>query len=334
MKSKKTTTILVALATIGLFVLLVPIQASAATRTYNWSNTAANNYWNYSTTRWGGTIPVAGDTASIGASDNSNKIVYVDANDTANLAILNLAGASGNIATLRVGANTTGGSVTNPILNSAAININGYGTLELSGTGTVRGSSTGTGTALTVNTNGAFTQSGGTLTATSLTLSGGTFTKTGGAFSNVGTLTLNGGTLNLGSSTLAVSSDYSNSTTGIGNSYNPKANVTGTINGSNAGHQISGANVKVGNTSSTTVDFGNVHESSTGITKNYTSRIAGTTGGTSIRGAVQTTANGALIDDGRLTGAGVTGRELRTDRGCSIKRQLRSYVHADRRPGR
>lgn len=202
-------------------------------------------------------------------------------------------------------------------LSATTIDLQSLATFSKSGSGTLTftnfnqsggtSSFTGSGSTLTLDSNAKnYNLSGGTLTAGTIQLNtGGTFTETGGTISGLGTLTLNGDTLNLGTGTITVSTDYSNANFGIPNSFNPHANVTGYINASNAGQQITETNVTGGTTVNATLAFGNVHVGSTATTANYQIMNSGTSGGTSIRGAIQTSGNGN-ITDARLTGTGVT----------------------------
>ena len=115
-----------------------------------------------------------------------------------------------------------------------------------------------------------------------------------------------GSTLNIGTQNLIVDSNYSNAASGSGNAFNKRAGITGTgliVAGGNAAQAISGAQVSNGATPTATLTIGNVRVGST--TLNYQVANTGTTG-PSLRGAVQTSVNGANLTDGRLSGAGAT----------------------------
>ena len=115
-----------------------------------------------------------------------------------------------------------------------------------------------------------------------------------------------GAALNLGTGNLVISSDYTNTGAGSGNSFNRRAGVTGTGQiqaGGDVSQVITGANVTNGSTSNATLTIGNVRVGAN--TFNYQIGNAGTNGPT-LRGALQTAANGGNISDGRLSGAGVT----------------------------
>ncbi len=124
------------------------------------------------------------------------------------------------------------------------------------------------------------------------------------AASTIGTVTTSGG-IALGSNNLNVTKDYNNANTGTGNSYNARANITGTgqIVGVNAAQAITGAGTPT-SANTYTLDIGNVR-GGTSKTVNY--QIANTGTGADIRGAIQTGAPGlGNLTDGRLSGAGVT----------------------------
>ncbi|MEI6320377.1 MAG: choice-of-anchor D domain-containing protein, partial [Pseudomonadota bacterium] len=122
--------------------------------------------------------------------------------------------------------------------------------------------------------------------------------------STIGTLNQNG-SLALGTQNLNVTLDYDNANFGTGNSFAPRAGVTGAgqIVGVNAAQTLTGS-VAAGGANTFTLAFGNVR-GGTSSTLNYQVVNSGT--GASIRGAVQTGAPGlGGITDGRLSGTGVT----------------------------
>jgi len=109
------------------------------------------------------------------------------------------------------------------------------------------------------------------------------------------------GSLNLGSNNFTVAMDYTNANFGIGNSFNPRANVAGT------GQILASGDVGLsitGDITTGTMAFNNVHVGST-TTLNYQVNNTGTSG-PSLRGAIQTSVNGGNITDSRLGGAGAT----------------------------
>ena len=128
-----------------------------------------------------------------------------------------------------------------------------------------------------------------------------------GAASTTGNLIHNGA----GASSLQLNGDitvsqaYINANSGIGNAFNPRANVSGTgqiLATAGTALNITGANITFGTTPTPTMTIGNVHVGAT--TFNY--QIANVGSGSSISGAIQTGANSGLINDGRLSGTGVT----------------------------
>jgi len=115
-----------------------------------------------------------------------------------------------------------------------------------------------------------------------------------------------GAALNLGTGNLTINSDYTNAGAGSGNAFNRRAGVAGggqIVAGGDVKQVISGAGVTGGNTTNATLTLGNMRVGSN--TYNYQIGNSGTTGPT-LRGAVQTAANGGNISDTRLSGSGVT----------------------------
>ena len=188
-----------------------------------------------------------------------------------------------------------GGTFVSPILTNSGT-VSGFGNVNVRPTNS-----------------GAIVADGGTLTLSNgVAASGGSSSVTinngaaldmsaGGAASSTATLAHNGTDLNLGSKTINVSSDYTNANFGTGNSFDARANVSG-----------SGAINATGNTAQSitgdgaggTLNFGNVHVGDS-ATLNYAVANTGTTG-PALRGAIQTGANGGNVTDTRLSGSGVT----------------------------
>jgi len=200
-----------------------------------------------------------------------------------------------NTGTLQMRGGTFAAGAGGSLTNQAEGVINGYGTVTT-----------------TVLNHGLVEAAGGNLIATidgqsgtvqidssaSLTLSGN---------SDASYLVHNGstaGSLALGSYNFTVDEDYTNANFGSGNSFDGRANVTGSgqIIGTNAAQAITG-DVMGGTTTAVTLDLGNVR-GETSRTLNY--QIANTGTGADIRGAVQNAANGGSITDSRLSGTGVT----------------------------
>jgi hypothetical protein len=171
----------------------------------------------------------------------------------------------------------------------------------------------------TLVNNGTIMADGGALNITPIANAGslqgtGTLRVDGGALSlgtgqttNQGTLDMRAtGTLALGAQNLVLSSDYTNAQAGSGNSFNRRAGVSGTGQiqaGGDGAQMLSGAGVTGGTTSNATLTIGNVRVGAN--TFNVNIGNGGTTGPL-LRGALQTSVNGANITDARLSGSGVT----------------------------
>ncbi len=121
-----------------------------------------------------------------------------------------------------------------------------------------------------------------------------------------------GSVLNIGTQNLTINNDYTNLGAGTGNSFDRRAGVNGAgliLAGGNAAQAITGSGVTNGNTANATLTLGNVRVGST--TFNY--QVANTgNAGPSLRGAIQTSVNGASLNDARLSGAGATASNYNT----------------------
>ncbi|HYP68750.1 MAG TPA: choice-of-anchor D domain-containing protein, partial [Thiobacillaceae bacterium] len=140
-------------------------------------------------------------------------------------------------------------------------------------------------------------------TGTIQVASGATFQQE--AASTVGNM-ITAGTLALSNRNLTVFIDYNNANFGVGNSFNPRANVTGTgliLAAPNVAQVVTGMGVTNGGTTTPTLTIGNVHVGAN--TFNYQIANTGTTG-PALRGALQTAVNSGNITDARLSGSGVT----------------------------
>ena len=140
-----------------------------------------------------------------------------------------------------------------------------------------------------------------------LQVAGGTLTQSGSAASIQGQLVMAAaGSFNTSNRNLTLGNDYTNLQAGSGNSFNRRAGITGTgqiLAGGNAAQAITGTGVTNGSTPNAALTIGNVRVGATNF--NYTVGNSGSTGPT-LRGAVQTSVNGANLSDGRLSGSGVT----------------------------
>lgn len=194
--------------------------------------------------------------------------------------------------------------------------LNNWGLIELGG-GTFasggfsnQGSISGFGTIIPNYANFGTTEArGGTLTAqngffasgTARSLTGGTLAL--GADSFAGVLELDGGALALGAHDMNVSGDYTNKAFGSGNAFDRRANVTGSgqIMSAGSGLTVEG-DVETLGPDAFTLNFGTLRGGDV-ATRDFNLRNDGTFG--SVRGALQTGANGANVDDTRLSGSGV-----------------------------
>ncbi len=113
------------------------------------------------------------------------------------------------------------------------------------------------------------------------------------------------GSLTLGTKSLSVGRDYTNANFGVGNSFQPRANVSGSggIQAVGGTGQTIGGNATGGATATPILAFGSGHVGA-GSTLGYRIENTGPTGA-SLRGAIQTTVNGGSLNDSRLSGAGV-----------------------------
>jgi len=261
----------------------------------------------------GGTMSGAGVTAANAGLTITGTTAALDARTFTNDGAATLGGT----LDLRNGAtfnNLTGRTfdiqgdfgISNSAGTASFVNAGTFKKSSGTGTSTIAPSFTNTGTVDAQAGTLAFSKGVSGTTGT-LQTSGGTLSL--GAASTTGTLNVASGTLALGTNNLTVSSAYTNSNFGTGNSYTRRANVTGTgqiiAAGANAAtaQQLSGA-VGTQTSGNATIAFGNVHVG-TSTTQNYQIANANT-GGPSLSGAIQTTVNGAALSDARLSGTGVT----------------------------
>ena len=127
----------------------------------------------------------------------------------------------------------------------------------------------------------------------------------GATDSSADLLSHSGNLLNLGTNNFLVGADYTNANFGSGNAFAARANVSGSgeiraVGGT--GQSLTG-DVTNGGSATPTMAFGNVH---VGSSPSLGYQIGNTGGsGASLRGAVQTAANGGNLTDARLEGSGV-----------------------------
>ncbi len=145
-------------------------------------------------------------------------------------------------------------------------------------------------------------------TGTVKVASGATFQQD--AASTAGNL-ITAGTLVLGTQTLTVHLDYDNANFGVGNAFNRRANVNVTAGGAaqrllaagDANQGVTGVGITNGTSANPVLTIGNVHVGANSFAYNIIN--TGSTG-PALRGAIQTSVNGANLTDTRLSGNGVS----------------------------
>ena len=129
------------------------------------------------------------------------------------------------------------GAISDPFSNAGTISTASGGTLAFSG---------GLANTGLILDNGGFTDTaaltGGSLTVGAAGSAATIATAAGSGASTIATLTVRGGTLNTSGTLVKVTGDYNNTAAGVGNSYNPFAGVTGTINGQGTQLAVVGVN--------------------------------------------------------------------------------------------
>jgi hypothetical protein len=236
----------------------------------------------------------------------NGQIVFADANGSNRLNV-----EAGNLV-IDSGVTVRGqtGIIGQQVFAGGAANLTNNGTINADGGGTITINVTGA----TTNNGMMRAQNGTLLVQDNLTGTGtlqvdpaGVMNLTNGG-NTQGRLAMGapGSAINIGTGNLIINSDYTNTGAGTGNSFDRRAGVTGTGQvraGGNVAQVISGSDVTGGNTTNATLTIGNVRVGAN--TFNYQIGNSGTTGPT-LRGAVQTAANGGNINDARLSGSGVT----------------------------
>ena len=236
----------------------------------------------------------------------TGSIVFADANGSNRFNL-----EAGNL-TLGAGVTVRGntGVIGNQNFAGGAATLTNNGTINSDGGGTI-----------TINPNGALTNNGlfraqnGTLAVARNVAGTGTLQVDATGTMNLanggntqGKLAMGaaGAVLNLGNGNLTITGDYTNAAAGSGNSFNRRAGVAGTgqiVAGGDVAQALFGTGITGGNTANATMTIGNVRVGAN--TFNYQIGNTGTTGPT-LRGAIQTTAGGGNLTDGRLSGSGVT----------------------------
>ena len=181
--------------------------------------------------------------------------------------------------------------------------------LSNTGTGEIFGFGTVTPTVLN---SGLVRAAGGTLTATGgIDGQSGTLQSDAGATlalgaNSDGDFLINNGNLALGTANVTVAQDYTNANFGNGNSFNARANVTGSgqiLASGNVAQALTGE-VSSGTSAAPNMVFGNIHVGDA-VTKQFSIANTGTSG-PALRGALQTNINGGNLTDTRLSGSGTT----------------------------
>jgi hypothetical protein len=297
-----------------------------------WNDAVGN--WTTDTAKWTPTGPpvttsdvVIGSTSTGNVTLNNTTTVNSLTINPSNM-LTNTSGTTltvtttvGNSGSLTLGGNlSAGGVVTNNSTATLAMQGSTLSAASFSNAGTTSGF--GTINPLIANT-GLVQASGGTMTAQNGIQGTGNITVNASATldlshataaSTVGTLIHNGntaGSLNLGSQNLTVSTAYTNANFGTGNSFDKRANVTGTGQiqaAGNVAQAVTGAQVTNGAGATPTLALGNLH---VGGSISATYSIANTgTNGPSLFGAIQTSVNGGHITDPLLSGSGVTAQNF------------------------
>ena len=247
-----------------------------------------------------GTQTLSGTGQIVFGATGNNRVAVDGGGQTLTIgAGVTLRGENGNVGP---GALFNGSN--NALINNGTINSDGGGTITLS-------SLTGG-----VTNHGTLRAQSGTLTSQHNLTGTGTLQVDAAGVMNLvnggnsqGRLVMGaaGSTINIGTGNLTISADYTNAGAGSGNSFNRRAGISGSgqvVAAANAAQVITGANVSNGNTTNASLAIGNVRVN-TPTPFSYQVANTGSTGPT-LRGALQTSVNGANITDGRLSGSGVT----------------------------
>ncbi len=287
---------------------------SAGTGTFQASNTNLNLL---SDVRLEGVLQLGGFGAQARIANNAVINGRIDVANFGHLYLDSRAPASANQTLSGSGLINMGGGVvriegSGQTTIASGLTLAGHGTVgqavlqsgthTLVNNGTISASTAGqTLTLQQMANNGGITGTG------TLQVAGGTLSVATGQATQQGRLVIgNAGTLATNNRHITLSADYTSDQWGSGNGFDRRAAVTGTgqiLAGGDVSQVITGANITNGNTANATLTLGNVRVGDN--TFNYQIGNAGNTGPT-LRGAIQTAANGGNISDARLSGSGVT----------------------------
>jgi hypothetical protein len=246
---------------------------------------------------------------SLATNSGTLKLLNAQAFNMSNALVNNGAVELGGLG-LAGGTLNSGGNIT----NAAGAQIFGHGTISdtVLNSGTVRAAN---GTLAIVG--GIIDGQSGTIqidAGASLDLSGAS------GDSDADILNHNGTNLNLGANDILVRDYYANANFGFGNSFNPRANVTGTgqiLAEPGYTQQLTG-DVTDGATASPTMNLGVVRIGQPGVTKSY--NIVFGSPGPNVTGAVMSNnaTFGASITNSQLTGNGVVASDFSAVAGSNL----------------
>jgi|JI10StandDraft_1071094.scaffolds.fasta_scaffold01355_3 hypothetical protein len=246
---------------------------------------------------------LAGNGSIVFGNTGAGNRLDLDGNGTSTIGSnVTIRGENGNIG----GQINIGG--THTLVNNGTINSDGGGLIRVNTDGTL----TNHGTLRAQN--GTLTIDNGVTGSGTLQVDASGVMNLTNAANTQGRLVMGaaGSTLNIGTQNLTINTDYTNVAAGAGNAFNRRAGVSGLgqiVAGGDVAQVITGAGVSNGATTNATLTINNVRVGDT--TFNYQIANNGTTG-PALRGAVQTSVNGANLSDARLGGSGVTAGNYNT----------------------
>ena len=196
--------------------------------------------------------------------------------------------------------NLNGGTLTKP---NGSIVINGG---SIGGAGTINGNINATG--LVRATGGLLLLNGEIFGQADVEIQPGASLIISGPEAYVGTLTHGGASLQM-SGGILVHEDFVNANAGIGNAFDPRANMSSQIElevvaAGNSSQAVAGTHVTGGGTTTPVLNLGTLRHGQS-LSRSFTLNNPGTSGPV-VRGALQTAVGGANITDARLSGSGVT----------------------------